>query len=250
MTAPLAGRTALVTGAGAGIGRAAAVALARAGAAVAVWDIDATAAERVAGEVGGIALAGSVADAEDVARCFGRFDAAHRRLDILVNNAGISGNRPTLEVGAEEWRRAMGVNLDGVFFCAREAGLRMRDAGGGCIVNVSSIYGVVAAPNRLSYCASKAAVSMMTRALAIEWAGYGIRVNAVAPGYVRTSLVETLAAEGRIDLAALERRTPQGRLATAEEIADAILYLCEPRAAHVTGQVLAVDGGWTAYGYV
>jgi NAD(P)-dependent dehydrogenase (short-subunit alcohol dehydrogenase family) len=144
----------------------------------------------------------------------------------------------------------MGVNLDGVFFCASDAGRRMRDAGGGCIVNVSSIYGVVAAPNRLSYCASKAAVSMMTRALAIEWAAYGIRVNAVAPGYVRTNLVETLAAEGRIDLAALERRTPQGRLATAEEIADAILYLCEPRASHVTGQVLAVDGGWTAYGYV
>lgn len=250
MSAPLAGRVALVTGAGAGIGRATALALARAGAEVAVWDLDGATAEAVAGEVGGIAIAGSVADSEQVPRGFARIDAWRNRLDILVNNAGISGNRPTLELEVADWRRTMSVNVDGVFFCAREAGRRMREAGGGAIVNVSSIYGIVAAPNRLSYCASKAAVAMMTRALAIEWAAYGIRVNAVAPGYVRTHLVEAIAAEGRIDLAALERRTPQGRLGTTEEIADAILYLCEPRAAHVTGQVLAVDGGWTAYGYV
>jgi NAD(P)-dependent dehydrogenase (short-subunit alcohol dehydrogenase family) len=120
----------------------------------------------------------------------------------------------------------------------------------GSIVNLGSIYSIVAAPNRLSYCATKAAVAMMTRCLAIEWAEHGVRVNAIAPGYVRTALIEALVLEKRIDIQALEQRTPQKRLARPEEIADAVLYLCEPRSAHITGQVLAVDGGWSAYGYL
>jgi NAD(P)-dependent dehydrogenase (short-subunit alcohol dehydrogenase family) len=253
--AVLKGMKAVVTGGGAGIGRAIALALARADASVAVWDLQEAAARESCALVeaaGGqaLALVGSVAEPEDVRRCFAALDAAWGGVDILVNNAGISANRPTLEVTDAEWRRGMGVNLDGVFFCAREAGLRMQRRGQGCIVNLCSIYGIVAAPNRLAYTASKAAVAMMTRSLAVEWASLGIRVNAVAPGYVQTALLQDLATSGRVDMAALKRRTPLGRLGTVEEVADAVLYLCEPRSAYVTGQVLGVDGGWTAYGYV
>jgi len=142
------------------------------------------------------------------------------------------------------------VNLKGVFIATRAVVPTMIKQGHGCILSASSVVAAYGNFGQTNYAATKAGLIAMTKTWARELGKYGIRVNAVAPGYVRTHLVEAIAAEGRIDLAALERRTPQGRLGTTEEIADAILYLCEPRAAHVTGQVLAVDGGWTAYGYV
>ncbi|HYF06922.1 MAG TPA: SDR family NAD(P)-dependent oxidoreductase [Acetobacteraceae bacterium] len=250
----LQGMRVLVTGAASGIGLATARALAAAGARVALLDRDGEGAARVAGALPGgphLALAASVADAAQVGAAFRALDAAWGGLDALVNNAGIAANCPTLELSDEAWRGAVGVNLDGVFFCAREAGRSMvASRRGGAIVNLGSIYSVVAAPNRLAYVATKAAVAMMTKALALEWAPHRIRVNGVAPGYVDTPLVRALAAEGRIDVAALERRTPLGRLATPDEVADAILYLLEPRAAYITGQILGVDGGWTANGYL
>ena len=251
----LEGLRALVTGGGSGIGRATSIALARAGAEVAVFDIDDQGSEITCASIaeqGGKAFLvhGSVTDSRDVARVFRELDARWEGLDILVNNAGVSGNRSTLEMSDDDWRRTISINQDGVFFCCREAGRRMANQKGGSIVNLGSIYSIVAAPNRLSYCASKAAVAMMTKCLAIEWAEHGIRVNGVAPGYVKTALLEALAHGGQIDMAALERRTPQKRLALPEEIADAVLYLCEPRASHITGQMLAVDGGWSAYGYI
>ncbi len=249
----LAGQRILVTGAAAGIGLATARALAGAGARIALFDLDAAGAAREAAALPGgphLALGGSVADSAAVAAAFTRIDAAWGGLEGLVNNAGISANRPTLELTDADWHRAISVNLDGVFFCSREAARRMAAGGGGAIVNLGSIYSVVAAPNRLAYVATKAAVAMMTKALALEWAPLGIRVNAVAPGYVDTDLVRSLAAEGKIDTAAMARRTPLGRLARPEEVADAILFLMEPRSAYITGQVLGVDGGWTANGYV
>jgi NAD(P)-dependent dehydrogenase (short-subunit alcohol dehydrogenase family) len=251
----LEGLRALVTGGGSGIGRETCLALARAGAEVAIVDIDVQGSEATCTSIveqGGKAflLQGSVSDSRDVARAFGELDARWDRLDILVNNAGVSGNKSTLEMSDDDWRRTISINQDGVFYCCREAGRRMLKQQGGSIVNLGSIYSIVAAPNRLSYCASKAAVAMMTKCLAIEWAEHGIRVNGVAPGYVKTALLEELARSGRIDMAALERRTPQKRLALPEEIADAVLYLCEPRTNHITGQMLAVDGGWSAYGYI
>ena len=180
---------------------------------------------------------------------FARMDELIGPASILVNNAGVGGNKPTLELSNEDWKRNISINLDGVFYCCREAGSRMKDAGGGAIVNIGSIYALVAPPNRLHYCAPKAAVEMMTRALAVEWAQYGIRVNGVAPGYVRTQLLEQLVEQGRVDLAAIEKRTPLGRLGTVDEIADAVLYLCDPRSSYITGHMLPVDGGWTSYGY-
>jgi NAD(P)-dependent dehydrogenase (short-subunit alcohol dehydrogenase family) len=247
-------KRALITGGGSGIGQATCIALAQAGAEVAVNDISETAARATCERIiafGGKAfpLVGSVADPGDVRRFFAVLDVRAEGLDILVNNAGISGNKPTLDITDDEWRRVMSINQDGVFYCAREAARRMRDKGG-AIVNIGSIYSTVAAPNRLSYCATKAAVGMMTKSLALEWAPYGIRVNCVAPGYADTPLMHQLAAEGRVDVAALIERTPQKRLALLSEIADSVLYLCEERSAHITGHILAVDGGWTANGYL
>jgi NAD(P)-dependent dehydrogenase (short-subunit alcohol dehydrogenase family) len=248
-------KRALVTGAGSGLGKAIATALSRAGAEVAVQDISLQAAETTVKELlaaGGRAfpLSGSVADAGEVAAFFREIDSQWPAIDIVVNNAGINMNKPTLELQPDEWRRAMAINLDGTFYCAYEAASRMKAHASGSIVNISSIYGLVAAPNRAAYCASKAGVAMLTKSLAVEWAELGIRVNAVSPGYSLTPAVQALADQGRFDLDALTRRTPQKRLAEPAEIADAVLYLCEPRSHHVTGQVLAVDGGWTAYGYI
>ncbi|REE07103.1 NAD(P)-dependent dehydrogenase (short-subunit alcohol dehydrogenase family) [Paraburkholderia sp. BL27I4N3] len=246
---------AAVTGGGSGIGRATCIALANAGAKVAVMDMNEEGAKETCALLAdsggdGVSLKGSVAESADVTRMFAELDTHWGGVDILVNNAGVSGNRPTLELTDEEWRRTMAINVDGVFYCAREAARRMKAQGKGAIVNIGSIYSIVAAPNRISYCASKAAVGMMTKALAVEWAEFGIRVNGVAPGYVDTPLIRELAADGRLDYEALVKRTPQRRLALPEEIGDAVVFLCEPRAAHIAGQMLAVDGGWTAYGYI
>lgn len=249
----LTSRRAVVTGAGSGIGRAIAIELARAGCEVAVLDLSEPAAAETCGMIGerggsAFPIGASVADSEEVAGAFAEIDRRWKSIDILINNAGINAIRPTLDLTDEEWHRTRSVNFDGVFFCSREAGRRMMVGGGGTIVNVGSIYSLVAAPQRLAYCATKAAVAMMTKTLAIEWARFGIRVNAVAPGYTLTPAIRALAAEQRIDLGAIEKRTPQGRMAEPAEIGEAVVYLCG--AGHVTGQVLAVDGGWTAYGYL
>jgi NAD(P)-dependent dehydrogenase (short-subunit alcohol dehydrogenase family) len=245
----------LVTGGGGGIGREIAIVLGRAGARVAVLDIDVDCAETVASEVrqaGGepMALRASVTDPAELGEAFTAVDAAWGGLDLLVNNAGVSANRPTLALPHDEWRRAIDINLNGVFYAAQEAGRRMVAQGGGSIVNIASIYGEVAAPQRAAYCASKAAVAMLTKVLAIEWAAHGVRVNAVAPGYVETALTTELVRDGRLDLAAMERRTPMGRLGQPADIANAVQFLASEQAAYVTGQVLGVDGGWTAYGYI
>lgn len=255
MTLPLEGQRALVTGAGSGLGRAIAKALSAAGAEVAVLDVSLGAAEETVTEIKSagreaFAIKASVADADAVAQAFKVLDEKWAGIDLLINNAGINMNKPTLELEPSEWRSAITINLDGTFYCSREAAMRMKSQGRGSMVNISSIYGLVAAPNRAAYCASKAGIAMLTKSLAVEWAELGIRVNAISPGYSLTPAVRALAAEGRFDLEAIKNRTPQKRLGEPEEIADAVLYLCEPRSHHVTGQVLAVDGGWTAYGYI
>lgn len=249
------GHKAMITGGGAGIGRATALALAQNGANIAILDLDAAAAEETCSQVrqlGREALVcqGSVAVSADVTAAFSKMDTQLGPVTIMVNNAGISGNKPTLDLTDGEWERNIGVNLNGVFYCSREAGRRMKEAGSGVIINVGSIYSLVAPPNRLHYCAPKAAVEMMTRALAVEWAQFGIRVNGVAPGYAKTQLLDELVEQGRVDLDGILRRTPQRRLPVPDEIADAILYLCDPRSRAITGHMLPVDGGWTAYGYI
>jgi NAD(P)-dependent dehydrogenase (short-subunit alcohol dehydrogenase family) len=255
MLKTLEGQKALVTGSGSGLGKAIAIALANAGADICVLDVSGEAAETTAKEISSqgnnaVSLRASVGDSDEVARAFQDLDKKWSGIDLLVNNAGINMNKPSLELNAADWRRAININLDGTFFCAQQAAMRMKKQSIGSIVNVSSIYGLVAAPNRAAYCASKAGIVMLTKSLAIEWAELGIRVNAVAPGYSHTPAISNLVAEGRFDLPTIANRIPQKRLAAPEEIADAVLYLCEKRSQHITGHVLAVDGGWTAYGYI
>ena len=126
----------------------------------------------------------------------------------------------------------------------------MCNQGHGVIINSSSLYGMVAAPERLGYCVTKSGIVMMTKTLAIEWASKGVRVNALAPGYIKTALVNQLLATGAYDIDSIEKRTPMGRLGTVQEIADAAIFLASDRARFITGQVLGIDGGWSAYGYL
>lgn len=247
--ADLAGQNILVTGGCSGLGLAMVVAFQRAGARVAVFDR--TIPEGFADAHPDLVLiAGDVSDPVSVREGFGAAQTALGRLDTVIANAGVSQNKPTLELGFEEWRRVMSINLDGAFLTCHEAGRLMAASGGGSIVLTASMYGVVAAPERLGYCVSKSGTVMMTKALAIEWAQLGIRVNAIAPGYVRTPFVEELVEQGRLDLDKLQKRTPMGRLITPEEVADAACFLISDAARAITGQIIGIDGGWTAYGYL
>ena len=247
------GEVALVTGAGAGIGRGAALAFAEAGAAVAVTDIDADSAEAVAGEIaaaGGTARAFTLDVAEeqrivevidDAARAFGR-------LDVLVNNAGTAKRVPTVELETADWNRVLDVNLTAAMIGSREAAKHMiRQGSGGRIVNVASIMGLSGGglyPNA-GYHATKGALVNLTRALAAEWAKDGIRVNAIAPTFLKTKLTEKLREDPAM-VAAIEARTPLGRFAVADEVSPGILYLASRASAMVTGHTLAIDGGWLA----
>jgi gluconate 5-dehydrogenase/2-deoxy-D-gluconate 3-dehydrogenase len=241
------GRVALVTGGGNGIGRATCHALAQAGAHVAVTDVDQAAASNVAAEIGGEAHPLDVADEAQVRDVVAAIAGRHGRLDILVNNAGLGARMPSVEMPTERWRQVLAVNVDGGFFCAREAGRHMLGASRGAVVNVASIMGLVGGvhyPN-LAYHAAKGAIVNFTRALACEWAPQGVRVNAVAPTFARTRLTEPLLAEEAM-AARLMQDTPMGRFVEPEEVASAILFLASDAAAMITGVTLPVDGGWTA----
>ncbi len=247
----------LITGAGSGIGLATALAFAANGAQVALLDINAANLEAARGQILEVApqavastwLAG-VNDEAAVQAVIDGIVGRHGRLDVLINNAGISMNMPTLELSGENWRKAMDINVNGVFYCAQAAGRRMLEQGSGTILNLSSMYGVVAAPNRAAYCTSKAAVAMLTKVLAIEWAASGLRVNAIAPGYIKTALVEELCKAGRMDLEALSKRTPMGRIGEPHEIAALALFLASDQSSFINGQVIVADGGWSSYSYI
>lgn len=251
MNDALAGRRILVTGAGAGIGAATARAAVALGARVAILDRDGSAAERTAGALGreqALAVTGDVTDEAAVARALNRMAEAWGGIDDLVNNAGTYDHAPLLELTIARWQRVFEVNLFAAIAVSNAAARRM--TAGGSIVNVSSVLGQVAAPTRGPYCVSKAALIALTKMQAIEWAERGIRVNAIAPGYIDSEAVRTLEAAGGMDGAAVRKRTPLSRFGTEEEVAAGIVFLIDPvRAAYVTGTVLEVSGGWMAYGY-
>jgi NAD(P)-dependent dehydrogenase (short-subunit alcohol dehydrogenase family) len=242
----LEGKVAVVTGAGSGIGKAAAEALAAAGATVIVADRNLAAARDVAGGLNSaIAVEADVTQEQAIEAMFA---AAPARVDILVNNAGLAIRRPSVDLSAEDWNKVVDVNMTAVFLCARAAARRMiADGEGGAIVNVASIMGLSGGglyPN-ISYQTTKGAVVNMTRALAVEWASHGIRVNAVAPTWVRTPFIQPILEQPEL-VARIEAMTPMRRLAEPGEVASAILFLASPAAAMVTGHTLPVDGGFLA----
>ncbi len=258
MTDPLSefrldGEVAVVTGGASGIGRAVASGLAAVGARVVVFDVAAIGADAhaVHADAHVVRADAHVVDVTDEAQVKAAFDAVvarHGRLDVLVNNAGIAIRHPSIELTLEDWNKVVAVNMTGVFLCAREAARHMLASGrGGRIVNTASIMGLSGGglyPN-ISYQATKGAVVNMTRALAVEWARQGIRVNAIAPTWVRTPLTRGLTENPGL-VQRIEQMTPMGRLAEPEEMVGAALFLSSRASAMVTGHVLAVDGGFLA----
>jgi NAD(P)-dependent dehydrogenase (short-subunit alcohol dehydrogenase family) len=242
----------LVTGAGAGIGRACAVAFARAGATVAVTDVDGAAARSVAEEIGtggqhAWPATLDVSREDQVDEVITDTVARSGRIDVLVNNAGIGARMAAVDLPYERWQRVVDIGLDGTFLCSRAVARHMIAWRSGAIVNVSSIMGLCGGglyPNA-AYHAAKGALVNLTRALALEWAPRGIRVNAVAPAFTRTALVEPLLSDSDMAKNIIDA-TPLGRLVEPDEVASAILFLASGKAAMITGHTLPVDGGWLA----
>ena len=243
-------KVALVTGAARGIGLATAKRFLADGWSVALLDIDGDNLGRtftvLAKPATTVAITRDVADAAGVSRAVEAIGQKFGRLDALVNNAGIAIFKPILEVTYKDWSRVLAVNLTGPFLCTQAAAPLLRDSGGGAIVNITSISGLRASTLRTAYGTSKAGLAHLTQQQAIELAPLGIRVNAVAPGPVDTAMAKAVhTAEIR---AAYHDAIPLNRYGLESELAEVIFFLCSERASYITGQTLAVDGGFEATG--
>jgi 3-oxoacyl-[acyl-carrier protein] reductase len=215
--------------------------LARGGAKVAVnYRSSAAEAEAIAAEIGGVALAGDVADAEQAVALVEQAEAQLGDLDILVNNAGITRDGLIARMSDEDWRDVQATNIDGTFHTCRAVARGMLKRRSGAIVNMSSYVGVHGNPGQTNYAASKGAIISFTKALAKELGTRGVRVNAVAPGYIETELTGVLSDE---ITEFLRSNTPLGRLGTPEDVATAVRFLCSDEASFVTGEIFLVDGG-------
>jgi NAD(P)-dependent dehydrogenase (short-subunit alcohol dehydrogenase family) len=248
----LQGKVALITGGGRGIGKETGLLLSNAGAGIAVLDRDGEAAADAAAAItasGGraLALTADISNDEQVSRAFAVAVAHFGRLDILVNNAALVRRTPALETGMDVWREVMDVNLNAAFLCSCKAAAEMTKAGGGAIVNIASIMGVSGGGIYpiASYHASKGGLINLTRGLAVEWAARGIRVNAVAPTWVRTEFTKALLDDPQMSKTLLDLM-PLRIFADTADVAAAVLYLASPAAKVITGHVLAVDGGYLA----
>jgi NAD(P)-dependent dehydrogenase (short-subunit alcohol dehydrogenase family) len=245
----------IVTGAGRGIGEAIARRLSDEGATVVISDIDLPAAEGVVADLKkkgrrALAIKANVSSKTEVEAMIKQTVDEFGKIDILVNNAGMSVVGASEELEEKRWRQGIDVMLTGVFFCSQAAGKEMIKQKSGKIINIASVNGIVGFPERACYCAAKAGVMALTKVLGCEWAQHHINVNAIAPGYVRTTLVSELAGKGVLDVKELVNRTPLGRLAEPEEVASSVVFLASDDSQYMEGQTLVVDGGWTAYGYL
>ncbi len=248
----VAGKVAVVTGAALGIGRATALLLSQEGARVAVTDVLDEVGQQLAEEIsakGGDARYWHLdtGDEQSVADALAGVVDAYGRLDVLVNNAGISGvSKPTDEITLEEWNRVIAINLTGVFLCTKHAIAYLRRSGGGSIVNLSSIYGLIGAPDAPPYHAAKGGVRLMTKTDALLYAADHIRVNSVHPGFIWTPMVEHFLTDQGASRASIDELHPIGHMGEPDDIAYGILYLASDESKFVTGSELVIDGGYTA----
>jgi NAD(P)-dependent dehydrogenase (short-subunit alcohol dehydrogenase family) len=245
----LSGKIAVVTGGGSGMGAASARRLAAAGAAIVVVDRNETAAQDVAAELGGKAIVGDVADSSFCQSTIDRAVAELGGLDILVNAAGVIVRAAAVDTTDEEWERIFSVNVRGLFSMSRAAVPAMLASGGGSIVNFGSVWGTVGASGVAAYCATKGAVHQLTRAMALDHARDGIRVNAVAPGEIDTPMLSSERTEPPTrayldDLA--DRTIPMGRLGRPEEVAEVVAFLASDLSSYMSGAIVPVDAGYGA----
>jgi len=241
----LTGRSALVTGGCSGIGRAVAELFTALGAHVVTADLD----ERGGGGVSGGHVRGDVCNIDDIDAMVREARAATGDLDILVNSAGIVNELvPTIDQDIAHWQRVLDVNLRGTFLACRQAARAMLPRRQGAIVNLSSITGLAGFPRRSAYGPAKAAVALLTKSLACEWGPHGLRVNCIAPGYIETPMTSALLHDQRVNADPICERTPLGRMGQPDEIARVAAFLVSDWASYLTGAVVPVDGGWSAFG--
>jgi gluconate 5-dehydrogenase len=246
------GKVTIVTGGGRGLGAALASGFAAAGARVMIGDQDEQTAQASAAgirERGGTAHAArcDITSEQEVGALVDLAVQTYGRLDVLVNNAGINIPKPAEELTPEEWNRIIGVNLTGTFLCCRAGGAVMLRQGAGCIVNICSVHGHVGSyvHKAAAYNASKAGIINLTRSLALEWGERGVRVNGISPGALRTELMAKRLADEAYVQRTLDRLAIK-RIGAPEDIVGAAIFLASPAAVWLTGQILAVDGGWLA----
>ena len=244
-------RVAIITGAGKGIGRETAKVFKQAGAKLALISRTESDLVSLQSELGMAPSdihweAGDVSDAETVkgfvARCHGKFG----RIDVLINNAGMRFRKPFLEITHDEWQQVMDVNVGSTFLFCQEAGRHMVAQGRGSIVNMASVVGTLALPDLAGYAASKGAIISLTKSLSVEWAKNSVNVNVVAPGFCKTSYTDNFKKKTELYQMTLDR-TPQGRWGSSADIANACLFLASDASSYVTGEVMNVDGGWSAW---
>lgn len=246
-------KIAVITGAGQGIGYCIAETMARAGAHVVIGELveerGAAAAERL--KESGYSAESCPLDVTDTDSCqtlVDRVRSDHGRIDMLVNNAGMFILHKSEEMPEEDWRVQIDVMLNGAFFMTQRVGRIMIEQQSGSVVSIASIGGMGGWPMRSAYNAAKAGVITLTEVLATEWAQYNIRLNCVSPGVTRTEMMDNVVKKGGVSLDRFNRRTPLGRVAETQEIADAVLFLASDRARYITGTNLRVDGGWVPWG--
>jgi NAD(P)-dependent dehydrogenase (short-subunit alcohol dehydrogenase family) len=244
------GKTALVTGSARGLGQGIALGFAQFGASLILADVtypDKTARQVEAMGANCMAVQTDISDELQVENLAANALSAYGKVDILINNAGVSqlSHTPTEHLPVQEWDRIMHINLRGTFLCCQKIGKQMIDGGGGNIINIATTAGITGVPRAPAYCASKAGVILLTKSLALEWARYHIRVNAIAPHYLETELTETLRQSASV-FDALIKQIPLRRFGTTSEMVGAVLFLSSAASSYVTGTVLVVDGGYLA----
>lgn len=249
-------RVAIVTGGSRGLGRAIALGFAREGARVVITsrhgaDLAPVVAELAALGPGAMGLEADVSRPEQVQAMVDRTLAQFGQIDVLVNNAGIHlGVIPSEDLALADWQRILDINLTGAFLCSQAVGRVMLARGAGAQINICSLTSTVVFPQRMAYSVTKAGLLMLTRNLAVEWAPRGVRVNALAPGVHKTEIFRSLVARGVLDEGRVAARVPMGRVGEPADLVGPAIFLASDESRYVTGEVLAVDGGWLSYGYL